>query len=215
MLILGVQSPQVHCNTLQHTATHCKTLQHTATHCNTYTATHTLQQTVVFMCCVCWYVYPSASLQHTGEHHDAFMCFPRICSSRVIGTAGVLMCDCVDVFVYVWVLYSYMCVRWIVCTCVFFLYVCQICCHRKCFYVCVCLDVFIYSYTCLCCDYTCVCVKLFVYVCIFHMCVKDTVTVGVRFFFMCVSDMLSLRVCTTLCKFLQVYVRVLCACERL
>ena len=26
---------QVHCNTLQHTATHCNTLQHTATHCST------------------------------------------------------------------------------------------------------------------------------------------------------------------------------------
>ena len=49
MLILGVQSQQVHCNTLQHTATHCKTLQHSATLCNTlqHTATHCnrLQQT--------------------------------------------------------------------------------------------------------------------------------------------------------------------------
>jgi len=31
----------IHCNTLQHTATHCNTLQHTATHCNTLQHTTT------------------------------------------------------------------------------------------------------------------------------------------------------------------------------
>jgi len=81
--------------------------------------------------------------------------------------------------------------------------------------VCVCLDIFIYSYTCLCCVYTCVCVELFVYVCVFHLFVKNAVTAGVRFFLMCVSDMLSQQVSTTLFKKIQVHVRVLCASERL
>ena len=42
---------QVHCDTLQHTATHCYTLLHTATHCYTlqYTAIqcHTLHHTKI------------------------------------------------------------------------------------------------------------------------------------------------------------------------
>jgi len=57
-----IRACEIHCNTLQHTATHCNTLQHTAAHCNTlqHTATHgnTLQHTATHC----------NTLQHTATH---------------------------------------------------------------------------------------------------------------------------------------------------
>ena len=47
-----LQHTATHCNTLHHTASHCTTLHHTATHCNTlqYSTTHcnALQHTAIF-----------------------------------------------------------------------------------------------------------------------------------------------------------------------
>ena len=42
ILVTIFNACQLHCNTLQHTATHCNALQRTATHCNKlhHTATH-------------------------------------------------------------------------------------------------------------------------------------------------------------------------------
>jgi hypothetical protein len=60
---------QVHCNTLQHTATHCNTLQHTATHCQTHRHTstqHTVKQDVA--CTLQDTATLCNTLQHTAAH---------------------------------------------------------------------------------------------------------------------------------------------------
>jgi len=71
--IISFLCPEIHCNTLQHTATHCNTLQHTATHCST------LQHTAAYCSTLQHAAAHCSTLQHTTTHcntlsHSATHC---------------------------------------------------------------------------------------------------------------------------------------------